>query len=218
MEMITTTDALEAACTALAQETFVTVDTEFVRDKTYYPKLCLVQLGGTDAVYIVDPLADGIDLAPLIALFDDPQTVKVFHAAKQDVEIFVNMVGKVPSPLYDTQVAAMVCGFGDQVGYETLVSHFTKAKLDKSSRFTDWARRPLTDRQLTYAANDVTHLRFIYEELVKKIAASKRNHWVEEEMASLFDAASYVVEPQNAWRRLKTRTRTPAFLGKLKAL
>ena len=150
MEMITTTEALESACTALARETFVTVDTEFVRDKTYYPGLCLVQIRCAGRSFIsFDPLADGIDLAPLIALFDDPDTLKVFHAAKQDVEIFVNLVGRVPTPIYDTQIAAMVCGFGDQVGYETLVTHFTKAKLDKSSRFTDWSRRPLTKRQIT---------------------------------------------------------------------
>ncbi len=218
MEMITTTEALETACQALAHETFVTVDTEFVRDKTYYPGLCLIQLGAPDEVYIVDPLADGIDLAPLIALFDDESTLKVFHAAKQDVEIFVNLVGRVPTPIYDTQIAAMVCGFGDQVGYETLVSHFTQAKLDKSSRFTDWSRRPLTDRQITYAANDVTHLRIVYEELEKAIAKNNRAHWVAEEMAVLSDPSGYVVEPAEAWRRIKTRTRAPAFLARLKSL
>ncbi|WP_239025619.1 ribonuclease D [Roseicyclus persicicus] len=209
-EILTTTDALAAFCTRAAAAPYVTVDTEFLRERTYFAQLCLVQLalpgeGDADAV-LVDPLADGISLAPLYELFRNPNVVKVFHAARQDLEIFHVEGGVVPAPLFDTQVAAMVCGFGDQVGYETLVRKIARANLDKSSRFTDWSRRPLTEAQKTYALADVTHLRRIYEHLARELERSGRTHWLEEELSSLTDASSYVVTPEDAWQRLKLRS------------
>ena len=217
MKTITTTDALAAFCTEAAKRDYVTVDTEFLRERTYYSKLCLVQLAyqddaGEDAV-IVDPLADGLSLAPLYDLFQDAGVVKVFHAARQDLEIFYVDQEVIPAPLFDTQVAAMVCGFGEQAGYETLVRKIAKADLDKSSRFTDWSRRPLTDAQLTYAIGDVTHLRDIYEYLSKQLQKSGRIKWVAEEMAILNDPATYQVAPEAAWKRVKTRNNSARFLG-----
>lgn len=207
---ITTTDALAAYCARAATQPYVTVDTEFLRERTYFAQLCLVQVAlpgtdDTDAV-LIDPLADGISLEPLYELFRNPNVVKVFHAARQDLEIFFVEGGLVPAPLFDTQVAAMVCGFGDQVGYETLVRKIAKADLDKSSRFTDWSRRPLSDAQKTYAVGDVTYLRQIYEYLAADLAKTGRTHWLEEELAALTNADNYVVEPQNAWKRLKLRS------------
>ena len=158
MDLITSTDALAAACARLAAHPFVTVDTEFLRETTYYPKLCLIQMASTEDAFLVDPLADGIDLAPFMALMANRNVVKVFHSARQDLEIVWNLGGLVPEPLFDSQVAAMVCGYGDSVSYEQLVNDLAKAKVDKSSRFTDWSRRPLTEAQLTYALSDVTHL------------------------------------------------------------
>jgi ribonuclease D len=214
---LTTTDALAAFCEKAAGAPFITVDTEFLRERTYFAQLCLVQLAlpGTedaDAV-LVDPLAEGLSLDPLYALFRDPSVVKVFHAARQDLEIFHIEGGVVPAPLFDTQVAAMVCGFGDQVGYETLVRRIAKAPLDKSSRFTDWSRRPLSEAQKTYALADVTHLRQIYEHLAARLEASGRTHWMEEELAALTDASAYVVEPEAAWQRLKLRNASPKALA-----
>lgn len=207
---ITTTDALAAYCARAATQPYVTVDTEFLRERTYFAQLCLVQvaLPGTDDAdaVLIDPLAEGISLEPLYDLFRNPDVVKVFHAARQDLEIFFVEGGLVPAPLFDTQVAAMVCGFGDQVGYETLVRKIAKADLDKSSRFTDWSRRPLSDAQKTYAVGDVTHLRQIYEYLAADLAKTGRTHWLEEELAALTNADNYVVEPQNAWKRLKLRS------------
>ena len=209
-QTLTTTDALAAFCARAADAPYVTVDTEFLRERTYFAQLCLVQLAlpgedDSDAV-LVDPLSDGLSLDPLYALFRNPGVVKVFHAARQDLEIFHIEGGVVPAPLFDTQVAAMVCGFGDQVGYETLVRRIARAGLDKSSRFTDWSRRPLSEAQKTYALADVTHLRQIYEYLKAELDRSGRTRWVDEELASLTDASSYVVDPDTAWLRLKLRT------------
>lgn len=217
-KLITTTKELARFCAGLKGAAFVTVDTEFMRERTYYSKLCLVQLGGPDEAVAIDPLAEGIDLAPLFALMDDPNILKVFHAARQDVEIFVNLTGRVPTPLYDTQVAAMVCGFGEQVGYETLVSAVAKSKVDKSSRFTDWARRPLTERQVDYALADVTHLRAIYEKLSEKVKKTRRADWVAEEMEVLTSLSTYQIEPAEVWRRLKFRSDKPRRCAILREL
>ena len=222
MKTITTTDALAAFCAEAAKRAYVTVDTEFLRERTYYSKLCLVQLAyqdsdGDDAC-LVDPLAEGLSLAPLYDLFADAGVVKVFHAARQDLEIFFVDKGIIPAPLFDTQVAAMVCGFGEQAGYETLVRKICKADLDKSSRFTDWTRRPLTDAQATYAVGDVTFLRDIYEYLSDRLEKSGRKKWVAEEMAVLNDPATYRADPDEAWRRVKTRTNSGRFLAIVREL
>lgn len=218
MNPITETKALAALCERLSSEDFVTVDTEFLRDKTYWPKLCLVQLAGDDEAQAVDPLAKGIDLAPLYELLADKKVLKVFHAARQDVEIFYHQAGKIPAPIFDTQVAAMVCGFGDSVGYETLVNKIARASIDKSSRFTDWARRPLTDKQLKYALSDVTHLRKIYRSLRDQLEKNDRLSWLDSEMDILTDPATYDLHPEEAWRRLKVRTRKPRFLAVLREI
>ena len=222
MITITTTEGLAAFCTRAANAPFVTVDTEFLRERTYYSKLCLIQLAvpgeaEEDAV-LVDPLVKGLSLDPLYELFRNKDVVKVFHAARQDLEIFFIEGGVIPDPLFDTQVAAMVAGFGEQVGYETLVRKIAKAQLDKTSRFTDWSRRPLTDAQQTYALADVTHLRQIYLFLAAALDKSNRRSWVEEELATLTDPATYVIEPQEAWRRVKTRTNSGKFLAIVREL
>lgn len=216
--LITDTDTLSAFCKRLEGTPFITVDTEFMREKTFWPQLCLVQVGGPDEAHAIDPLAEGIDLAPLFDLMRDTRTLKVFHAARQDLEIFYNMMGGFPTPLFDTQVAAMVCGFGDSVGYETLATKLAKAHIDKSMRFTDWARRPLTDKQIRYALCDVTYLRVVYEKLAQRLEKSNRASWLTEEMTLLTTPSHYRVDPQEAWRRLKTRTKTPRFLGVVKEL
>ncbi|SET04636.1 ribonuclease D [Oceanicella actignis] len=222
MNIITDTQALEAFCDACRAHPYVTVDTEFLRERTYWPQLCLVQMAhpgeGEDSAAIIDPLAEGISLEPLFALMRDERVVKVFHAARQDLEIFWNLGGLIPAPLFDTQVAAMVCGYGDQVGYETLVRKIVGAKLDKSSRFTDWAQRPLSDKQLAYALADVTHLRGIYEKLARELRESGRAEWVAEEMATLLSPDTYRNDPDEAWRRLKTRSSSDKFLAVAKAL
>ncbi len=222
MLTLTTTEGLAAFCERAKSAPYVTVDTEFLRERTYYSKLCLVQLavpGDTeeDAV-LVDPLAKSMALDPLYELFRDENVVKVFHAARQDLEIFFIEGGVIPKPLFDTQVAAMVAGFGEQVGYETLVRKIAHAPLDKSSRFTDWSRRPLTDAQKTYALADVTHLRVIYEFLAAELDKSGRLDWVEEELGVLSDPATYVVEPDRAWQRVKTRTNSGRFLSIVREL
>ena len=214
---LTTTDALAAFCRKAASAPYVTVDTEFLRERTYFAQLCLVQLAlpgsDDDDAVLVDPLAEGLSLEPLYELFRTPDVVKVFHAARQDLEIFHIEGGVVPAPLFDTQIAAMVCGFGDQVGYETLVRRIAKAPLDKSSRFTDWSRRPLSEAQKAYALADVTHLRQIYEHLAGRLEATGRSHWMEEELAALTDASAYVVDPEEAWQRLKLRNASPKLLA-----
>lgn len=217
MQTITTTEDLRSFCDKAKGQAYVTVDTEFLRERTYYSKLCLIQLAlpgrDTDDAVLVDPLVDGLSLDPLMDLFRDETIVKVFHAARQDLEIFFIDHGVIPQPLFDTQVAAMVCGFGEQVGYETLVKRIAKQQLDKSSRFTDWSRRPLTEAQKTYALADVTHLRQIYEFLNKKIEESGRARWVQEEIAILSDPDTYVTRPRDAWKRVKTRSNSARFVA-----
>ncbi|MCR8723959.1 ribonuclease D [Frigidibacter sp. ROC022] len=223
MITITTTEALAAFCSRAAKAPYVTVDTEFLRERTYYSKLCLIQLAlpgkaEEDAV-LVDPiLGSDMDLAPLYDLFRNEAVVKVFHAARQDLEIFYIEGGVIPKPLFDTQVAAMVCGFGEQVGYETLVRKLAKAQVDKTSRFTDWSRRPLSEAQQTYALADVTHLRVVYEALAADLAKSGRHHWVEEEMAVLTAPETYVTKPEDAWLKVRTRTHSGRFLAIVREL
>ena len=215
---ITTTAELADLCERLGREEFVTVDTEFMREKTYYPDLCLVQLSGTEDVAVVDAQAKGIDLAPLGALLAKPEVVKVFHACRQDVEIFLLLFGAVPVNLFDTQVAAMVAGFGDQVGYDALVSALTGGHIDKAHRFSDWSARPLTKAQVDYAAADVTHLREVYEKLTARLRVDGRLDWVALEMAALADPASYRVDPERAWERLKLRTNNRRQLAIIQAI
>src|SRR5579883_1112303 len=218
MTLIADSASLAAFCHRLASSPYVTVDTEFMRDKTYYPQLCLVQLAGDEEAAAVDTLAPGMDLAPLTDLLGRTDTLMVFHAGRQDIEIFYLLSGRVPAPMFDTQVAAMVCGFGDSVGYDTLVAKLTGAHIDKSSRFTDWSVRPLTERQIRYAIEDVTHLRKVYEKLARRLERTGRASWLGEEMAVLSDPATYRSEPENAWQRLKTRSGNPRFLAVLKEL
>ncbi|SMY07887.1 ribonuclease D [Flavimaricola marinus] len=222
MQVITTTDALAEYCAKAATVPYVTVDTEFLRERTYFAKLCLVQVampGNTDEnAVLIDPLAEGISLEPLYDLFRNEAVVKVFHAARQDLEIFCVDADVIPSPLFDTQVAAMVCGFGEQAGYETLVRKIAKAEVDKSSRFTDWSRRPLSQAQMKYALADVTHLRVVYEYLAAELEKSGRARWVAEEMAVLNDPDTYLVDPEKAWMRIKTRTTSPKFLAIVREL
>ena len=216
MDLITTTDALRQICTRLAEQPFVTVDTEFMRETTYYPKLCLIQMAAPDGTgVLVDPLAPGIDLGPFIALMADEGTVKVFHSARQDLEIIWLIGGILPHPFFDTQVAAMVCGYGDSVSYEQLVNDVAKAKIDKSSRFTDWSRRPLSEAQLTYALSDFTHLVKIYEVLVAELLRTDRGAWLDEEMAVLTSPETYRADPAQAWRRLSGRMRKPREIAVL---
>jgi len=207
--LTTTTEALAAACARLATHDFVTVDTEFLRETTYYPKLCLIQLASSEEIVLVDPLAPGMDLAPFLALMADERIVKVFHAARQDLEIIWNKGQLIPAPLFDTQVAAMVCGFGEQVSYESLATSLANARIDKSSRFTDWSRRPLTEAQLAYAAADVTHLRIVYTKLLNRMVKHDRVNWIADEMAILSSPATYEARPEDAWLRVKARIRKP---------
>lgn len=220
MTLIADSAELQAFCARLAEADFITVDTEFLRDSTYWPKLCLLQLAGPEEqdVGAVDPLAPGMDLAPVYALFDNPKIVKVLHSARQDMEIFFHQTGRLPAPIFDTQVAAMVCGFGESVGYDTLARKLTGAQIDKSSRFTDWSRRPLAQRQLAYALADVTHLRKIYKKLARRLEKSGRASWLDEEMAILTSPETYSLEPEEAWKRLKTRSNDRRYLAVLKAL
>ena len=216
MTWIADSATLADFCQRAAAAPFVTVDTEFMRERTYWAQLCLVQLATPDEAVAIDALAPGLDLAPLFRLLDDVRVLKVFHAARQDLEIFHHMTGKVPSPLFDTQVAAMVCGFGDAVSYETLAGQLAQARIDKSARFTDWAQRPLSERQITYALADVTHLRRIYLALAQRLNASSRASWLQEEMATLLDPATYRMDPEEGWRRFKPRTAKPRLLAVLK--
>ena len=222
MRTITTTDDLAAFCEAAKSQPYVTIDTEFLRERTYWSKLCLIQMalpGKNGDAVLVDPIeGDEMSMEPLYDLFRHKATVKVFHAARQDLEIFFVEGNVFPEPLFDTQVAAMVCGFGEQVGYETLVKKIAKENLDKTSRFTDWSRRPLTTAQAEYALADVTHLRVIYEWLAAQLAKNGRTKWVEEELSILTDPATYTVHPDEAWQRVKTRTTSGRFLAIVKAL
>jgi ribonuclease D len=215
MRLITTTEELSDLCQRLSQHDFVAVDTEFIREQTFWPKLCLIQLAGPGLEAIVDPLSPGIDLAPFYALMANERVVKVFHAARQDLEIVWTQARLIPNPVFDTQVAAMVCGFGESVSYVSLVKQVTGRDLDKTSRFTDWARRPLSDKQLVYAVGDVTHLREIYARLKAELEATGRHRWLDEEMAELINPATYETHPEDAWRRLKLRVKNRKGLAVL---
>jgi ribonuclease D len=216
MTPITTNDALVAFCEAVAQAPFIAVDTEFMRETTYWPKLCLIQAATPTHEAIIDPLADGLDLTPFLDILRDPAVVKVFHAARQDTEIFVKL-GAMPKPMFDTQVAAMAAGFGDQVSYDSLVRQMLKVDLDKGSRFTDWARRPLSEAQLTYAIGDVTHLAALYPRLRDRLAREGRLDWVTSEMEDLVDPALYDTTPDNAWKRLRPKKYAAKYLAAFKA-
>ena len=222
MNIVTDSASLARICSEFAAAPYITVDTEFLRERTYWSQLCLVQMarpGKTARTgVLIDPLAEGIDLTPLYELMANKDVVKVFHAARQDVEIFFHQGGVIPMPLFDTQVAAMVCGYGEQVGYETLVRKIVHKQIDKSSRFTDWSRRPLNDKQLAYAMADVTHLRDVYEALAAQIEKSGRAHWVAEEMGVLTNPETYQLDPEHAWRRVKSRSNSPRFLAVVQAL
>jgi ribonuclease D len=218
MELITSTTVLAQFCERAAKHDFVTVDTEFLRETTYWPKLCLLQAATVDEAVLVDPLAPDLDLSPFFALLGDARVTKVFHAARQDIEIFVKLSGTVPNNLFDTQVAASVCGFGDSVSYDNLVRSVCNVELDKSSRFTDWSHRPLTDKQKTYALADVTYLRDIYTALVAQVDATGRWDWVEDELDILRRIDTYVVQPEQAWERLKAKLGRPRDLAALKVL
>ena len=217
MKTITKSSELKDFCERAANENYITIDTEFLRERTYFSKLCLVQLAipgnENENAVIVDTLVHDLDLSPLYDLFQNHNIIKVFHAARQDLEIFYLDSGIFPKPLFDTQIAAMVCGFGDQVAYETLVRQLAKQQLDKSSRFTDWSRRPLTDAQKKYALADVTHLRVIYEILSEQLIKTQRIKWVEEELKILISPETYDFDPKNSWRRLKTKSNSRRFLG-----
>ncbi|MBI1202804.1 MAG: ribonuclease D [Rhodopseudomonas sp.] len=215
MSLITTTDDLAAVCARMTGHAFVTVDTEFLRETTYYPLLCVAQMATDDEAVVIDALAPGIDLTPFFQLMANEKVIKVFHAARQDIEILWNMAKTIPHPLVDTQVAAMVLGYGDSISYDQLVQRITGDVLDKSNRFTDWTRRPLSDAQLTYALSDVTHLRKVYEKLAADLAKRDRASWVEAEMGVLTSPDTYRMDPERAWERLKTRVRKPKELAVL---
>ncbi len=218
MTLIAESEALAAFCARHAKAEYLAVDTEFMRDSTYWPKLCLAQLGGPEEAVAIDPLAPGIDLTPLFDLMKNKKILKVFHSARQDMEIFYLLMGALPAPIFDTQVAAMVCGFGDSVGYDTLARKLSGARIDKSSRFADWSRRPLKKRQVDYALSDVIHLRPVYEKLNRLLAKSGRTAWLDEEMAVLTAPETYQLVPETAWQRLKTRSHDGRYLAVLRAL
>jgi ribonuclease D len=215
MELISDTKALNALCKALAMEAFVSVDTEFMRESTYWPDLCLIQIAGKEINGLIDPMAKDIDLKPFFDLMKNEDVLKVFHAARQDIEIMVHLSGTVPHPVFDTQIAAMVCGFGDQVSYEAIVRKLAKAQIDKSSRFTDWSRRPLTEKQLSYALSDVTHLRTVYEKLKIELDSTGREPWLAQEMDILTAIETYRTEPEDAWKRIKVRLKSKKQLAVL---
>ncbi len=218
MHPITSTQELAATCARLARHAYVAVDTEFMREATFWPKLCLIQLAGPDDEAIVDPLAPGLDLKPFYDLMANKAVTKVFHAARQDIEIVVIQASLVPEPIFDTQVAAMVCGFGESISYVNLVKQLTDADIDKSSRFTDWSRRPLSEKQLLYALGDVTYLRTVYSKLQAELEATGRTDWLAEEMFTLTDRESYETRPEDAWKRLKLRARNKKSLAVLMEL
>lgn len=216
MQVITEGGPLKAFCAALLSRPFVAVDTEFMRESTFWPKLCLIQAAGPDIEAIIDPKAD-LDLSPLWEVLKAAQVIKVFHAARQDLEIFYKLAGAMPAPIFDTQIGAMACGLGDSVAYDALVQAFLKRRVDKSHRFTDWSRRPLSRDQLEYALADVTHLRDLYPMMMERLQAGGRLKWVEEEHAALCDPEIYDTDPENAWSRLKVRRTTPEYLATLRA-
>jgi ribonuclease D len=217
--LITTTDALTDLCRRLATEPFVTVDTEFMRENSYWPELCLIQIASSDEAAAIDPMAEGIDLKPLLDLMvDNRDVLKIFHAGGQDLEIVHNLTGKTPVPLFDTQIAAMALGYGEQVGYSNLIESMLGHVLDKGARFTDWSRRPLDKRQIDYAIADVTHLATIFPKMIDKLRKTDRGGWLDEEMERLADPSSFAYPPEDAWKRLKLPSRNPQLLGRLKAL
>ena len=217
-KLLTTTPALVAAIDAIRSADFIAIDTEFMRESTYYPQLCLIQICAGSHAFCIDPLAEGMDLSPLFALMQDKNITKVFHAGRQDLEIFVQLTGDVPCPVYDTQIAAMVCGLGDQVGYDKLVYHYKNLQIDKSSRFTNWSQRPLSDRQLSYALDDVIHLAEIYPRIIADLTANGRDKWVQSELESLADISLYQTDPATAYKRIKARNSKPAQLNRLAQL
>ncbi|MBI1186254.1 MAG: ribonuclease D [Alphaproteobacteria bacterium] len=217
MQLIRTTQELAAACATLADAPFVAVDTEFMRESTYWPKLCLVQAAAPGAEALIDPLAPDIDLQPFLALMAKPTTLKVFHAARQDLEIFLNLMGALPAPIFDAQIGAMAVGLGDSISYDSLVQGMLGRRIDKSHRFTDWGRRPLSEAQLTYALADVTHLRDLYPLMRDRLQAQGRTDWISEELAGLTDPEIYDTAPENAWRRLKLRKTSGDYLVVLEA-
>jgi ribonuclease D len=218
MELITATSVLADFCGRAASRPFVTVDTEFLRETTYWPKLCLLQAATEEEAVLIDPLADGLSLAPFFDLLANDKVTKVFHAARQDIEIFVKLTGRVPLNIFDTQIAASVCGFGDSVSYDNLVRSIVSIELDKSSRFTDWSARPLSEKQRVYALADVTHLRDIYKTLVQQVDETRRWDWVEDELSTMRSIDTYVIQPEQAWERLKTKLNRPRDLAALQAL
>lgn len=217
--LITTTEALSDLCDRLAQSDFVAVDTEFMRENTYWPELCLVQIANSEEAAAIDPMADGIDLAPLLDLLTENEDVlKVFHAGGQDVEIIVNLTGKTPHPIFDTQIAMMAISQSEQIGYANLVETWVGLTIDKGARFTDWSRRPLTDRQIEYAIGDVTHLAGIFPKILKKLVKTGRGLWLDAEMEKLADPSNYLTDPGVAWKRIRQPGRNPQVLGRMKAL
>ena len=218
-DLITTTDALDDLMARLAQSDFVTVDTEFMRENTYWPELCLVQIANDKEAAAIDPLADGIDLTSLLDLMcDNEDVLKIFHAGGQDVEIIYNLTGKTPQPIFDTQIAMMAISQSEQIGYANMVESWLGITVDKGARFTDWSRRPLTDRQIEYAIGDVTHLSDIFPKMLKKLHKTDRGRWLNAEMEKLADPDNYRADPDNSWRRIKAQGRDPRMLGRLKAL
>jgi ribonuclease D len=218
MKIVSTTDDLARACAEIAQHPFVTVDTEFLRETTFWPELCLLQMACPGDAYIVDVLAIGLRLDPFFELMSNPKVVKVFHAARQDIEIIFNLGGLIPNPIFDTQVAAMVCGYGDSISYDQLVYRITSERVDKSSRFTDWKRRPLSQKQLEYALADVTHLRDVYQSIKANLEEQGRSDWVAEEMDILTSRETYDLPPEQAWQRLKLRVRKPREFALMKLI
>ena len=217
-KLLTTTPALVTAIDAIRSADFIAIDTEFMRESTYYPQLCLIQICAGSHAFCIDPLAEGMDLSPLFVLMQDKNITKVFHAGRQDLEIFVQLTGDLPCPVYDTQIAAMVCGLGDQVGYDKLVYHYKNLQIDKSSRFTNWSQRPLSDRQLSYALDDVIHLAEIYPRIIADLTANGRDKWVQSELESLADISLYQTDPATAYKRIKARNSKPAQLNRLAQL
>ncbi len=218
MNLITNSSDLKAFCERAATQSYITVDTEFIRETTYWPQLCLIQVGLADEAIAIDPLAKNMDLNPFFDLLQNPDIIKVFHSARQDIEIFYHLTGDIPSPLFDTQIAAMVCGFGESVGYDVLVQKYTKVSIDKSSRYSHWAQRPLTEKQLVYALGDVTYLRIIYEKLYAKILAEDRFHWLHDELAILKDPTTYAMDPYAIWQKIKIRSPKPRSLAILREI
>ncbi len=219
LPLISDSESLASLCKRLASSPFVTVDTEFMRENTYYSELCLIQIANDEEAVAIDPMAEGIDLSPLLELLTDNHDVlKVFHAAGQDIEIFVNMAGKTPSPIFDTQIAAMALGQGEQIGYSNLVDLWLNIQIDKGARFTDWSRRPLDKRQIDYAIADVTHLSKLFPMMLEKLKETGRGNWLNDEMEKIANANQYINDPDEMWRRVKVRSRAPDVLGRVKAL